>query len=256
MLKEKIKNGEKLIGTHIVLKDLVSGTIAGLSGYDYVWIDMEHNCISFETLLALMTAVKAGGTDVVVRVPQNDFTATKKVMEMGPDGIIFPMVKTPEEANALISYTLYPPHGVRGYGPMNAVKYGCMDTKKYCAENHETMCRFVQVEHIDAVNNLDRILKNDFIDGYIIGPFDLSGSICELGNVYGENTTALIKTTVEKVKARGKCVGLSTGAIDDEGLKHWADLGIDMISAGTDHAYIREGMKKTRETMERIIKGK
>ena len=74
--------------------------------------------------------------------------------------------------------------------------------------------------------------------------------------MYGENTTALIKTTVEKVKARGKCVGLSTGATDDEGLKHWADLGIDMISAGTDYAYIREGMKKTRETMERIIKGK
>ena len=87
------------------------GRIAGLAGYDFVWIDMEHNYISFESLLALVMAVKAGGTDVIVRAPQDDLTATKKILEMGVDGIIFPMIRTAEEANRLLSYTLYPPHG-------------------------------------------------------------------------------------------------------------------------------------------------
>ena len=74
------------------------GRIAGLAGYDFIWIDMEHNYISFESLLALVIAVKSAGTDVIVRAPQDDLTATKKIIEMGVDGIIFPMVKTAEEA--------------------------------------------------------------------------------------------------------------------------------------------------------------
>ena len=63
------------------------------------------------------------------------------------------------------------------------------------------MCRFIQIEHVDAVRNLDEIMKNEFIDGYIIGANDLSGSINELGNALGENTTALVKEAIAKLKA-------------------------------------------------------
>jgi 2-dehydro-3-deoxyglucarate aldolase/4-hydroxy-2-oxoheptanedioate aldolase len=58
-----------------------------------------------------------------------------------------------------MSYTLYPPYGRRGFGPMNAVGYGALDTLDFVANNHKTMCRFVQIEHIDAVKNLDEIMK-------------------------------------------------------------------------------------------------
>ena len=177
MIKEKILNREKIIGTHINFADPSVGRIAGLSGYDFVWIDMEHNYISFESLLSLIIAVKSTGTDVIVRVPQDDLTATKKIIEMGVDGIIFPMVRSADEADRLLSYTLYPPYGIRGFGPMNAIGYGASDVLKYVSENHKTMCRFIQIEHVDAVKNLNEIMKNEFIDGYIIGANDLSGSI-------------------------------------------------------------------------------
>ena len=102
MLKQKILNGEKIIGTHINFSDPSVGRIAGLAGFDYIWIDTEHNYISFESLLSQIITVRSTGTDVIVRVPQDDLTATKKVLEMGPDGIVFPMVRSAEEARAAI----------------------------------------------------------------------------------------------------------------------------------------------------------
>ena len=165
------------------------------------------------------------------------------------------MVKTAEDANRLLSYTLYPPYGVRGFGPMNAVGYGACDVEKYVSTNHQTMCRFIQIEHVDAVNNLDEIMKNDFIDGYIIGANDLSGSINELCNVFGENTTELIRTTITKLKANGKYVGLSTGDLSESTFRHWNDMGVDMLSAGADFDFLTAGMKKNREALNKIMKG-
>lgn len=255
MLKKKILAREKIIGTHINFCDPSVGRIAGLAGYDFVWIDMEHSYISFESLLTQIIAVKSTGTDVIVRAPQNDLTATKKIIEMGPDGIIFPMVKTAEEANLLLSYTLYPPYGCRGFGPMNAVGYGAYDTLEYVRENHNTMCRFIQIEHVDAVSNIDEIMKNPYIDGYIIGPNDLSGSINELCNVFGKNTTDLIRNVIEKLKDNDKYVGLSTGDLSESTFRHWHDMGVDMLSAGADFDFLTVGMKNNKELLSKIMKG-
>ena len=142
MLREKIKNKEKIIGMHININDIAVAKIAGLAGYDYVWVDLEHSYLSLENLMAHIIAIKATGTAVIVRVPQDDFTFTKKVLEMGPDGIIFPMVKTAEQAKKLIDYTVYPPYGNRGFGPMNVVDFGFKNTLEY-VQNKDNICRFI-----------------------------------------------------------------------------------------------------------------
>ncbi len=255
MLKEKIQNKEKTIGMHINLNDVTVGRIAGLAGYDFIWIDMEHSYLSYEGLLNLVIAVKSGGGQVIVRAPQDDLTATKKILEMGVDGIIFPMIKTAEDANRLISYTLYPPRGVRGFGPMNAVDYGFKDINNYVANHYKTMCRFIQIEHIEALRNIDEIIKNDNIDGYIVGANDLSGSIGMLGDVFSKEVTALVKEIVTKLKAAGKYVGISTGDFSESTLKHWHDMGFDMISAGADFDFLREGLKQNRDTLKKVHLG-
>lgn len=254
MLKEKIKRNENTIGMHINLCDITVGKIAGLAGYDFIWIDTEHSYLGFEDLLHQILAVKATGTPVIVRVPQDDLTATKKVLEMGPDGIIFPMVKSAGEANRLIATTLYPPHGTRGFGPMNAVDYGFKDAVEFTKTNHKDMCRFIQIEHIDAVNCLEELAENPFIDGFIIGPYDLSGSINELGNVFGENTTKLIEKTVKTLHEKGKYVGVSTGDCSDKVLAHWHNMGIQMLSAGTDYTFLVDATRKNCENLKKLHK--
>lgn len=254
VLREKIKRHQKMTGTHTYLTDITVAKIIGMAGYDYIWIDLEHSYKPLESVLADIIAIKATGTAVIVRVPQDDFTYTKKVLDLGVDGIIFPMIRTAEQANKLIESTLYPPYGTRGFGPMNAVDYGYSDAQKYVDDTVTNVCRFIQIEHIDAVHNLDEIMENAYIDGYIFGANDLSGSVNELGNVYGEKNVALIKEAVAKLKSKGKYIGLSTGEMSYEKLKYWSEFGIDMLSAGADYMFLQQSAVQTRKALDEAHK--
>ena len=256
MLKERIKNKEKLIGMYVQLSDISISRIAGLSGYDFIWIDTEHSYMSYETLFAHIMAVKTTGTPVIVRAPQDDLTATKKIVEMGVDGIIFPMVNTAEEANRVVASVWYPPYRDRVFGPMSAIDYGLADVKNYIDNSHNNLCVFIQIEHKDVIENLDQIMKNDFIDGYIFGPNDLSGSYNMLGEPFSEKVTEVMKETIEKLHVNDKYAGIASGGFSDEVINHWCSFNPDMIAAGADFDFIREGAVNNRKNLERLHKNK
>lgn len=254
MLKTKIRNNEKTIGMYVQLTDISIARIAGLAGYDFVWVDTEHSYMSFETVLGHLMALKTTGTPVIVRLPQDDLTSTKKILEMGVDGVIFPMVKTAEETNRLIASTLYPPYGDRGFGPMNAIDYGFQKSADYTKNNHNRLCRFIQIEHKDAIDQLDEIMENPYIDGYIFGPNDLSGSYDMLGDVFSDHITQVMQDAIARLHARGKYVGIASGGFSDEVLQHWSSFGPEMLCAGADFDFIRDGAVRNRINLERIHK--
>ena len=254
ILKEKIKQKKPICGTHVSLSDPSICEIIGNLGYDFIWIDMEHTYIDYKMLAIHLNAAKAARTPVIVRVPADDFTATKKVLEMGIDGIIFPMIQNAGQANRLISVTLYPPAGTRGFGPIRAIRYGLDDVHEYISHSSFDICRFIQIEHKDAVDDLNKIIKNPYIDGFIFGPNDLSGSIGELGNVFGDNTTGLIKKAIQILKDADKTIGVSTGDTNCSTLEHWHALGINMISAGADYNYILTSACETLKNIKKVLK--
>ena len=254
MLKDKIKRGEKLIGSYVQLADPNISRIMGLAGFDFIWVDFEHSYMSYETLLSHILALRSTGSPVVVRAPQNDLTATKKIVEMGVDGIIFPMVRTADEANTAIANTLYPPYGARGFGPMGAIDYGMRSVPDYIANTRDELCRFIQIEHKDAIEQLDEIMKNPYIDGYIFGPNDLSGSYGRLGDVFCDEITQTIQETVDRLHAAGKYVGIASGGIADAVLAHWSSFGVEMLCGGADFDYLREGALANRKNLENIHK--
>ena len=254
MLRTKIENKEKTIGMYVQLADISIARIAGLAGYDFVWVDTEHSYMSNETLLRHIIALKGTGTPVIVRAPQNDLTCTKRILEMGVDGIIFPMIRSANEANEVISYTLYPPCGERGFGPMNAIDYGLKNVKEFIDDGHKRCCRFIQLEHKDAIDNLDEIMKNPYIDGYIFGPNDLAASYGLAGQPFCDEITKIIKDTVEKLHKNGKYVAIASGGYSDEILKHWSSFGVDMLSGGADFDFLRDGAVNNRKNLEKIHK--
>lgn len=254
-LKEKIKNKEKLVGMYVELADMSIAKIAGLAGYDYVWVDTEHTYMSYETLLGHIIALRSTGTPIIVRASQDDLTSTKKILEMGVDGIIFPMVKTAEEANRLIASTLYPPHGNRGFGPLHATGFGVKNGFEYARESVDSIARFIQVEHHETIANLDEIMKNEFIDGYIFGPCDLSGSYNILGDVYCDKMTQVITSTTEKLHQNGKYVGMAASGYSDEIINHWHNTGVDMITAGADFDFLRDCAIKNCQNLKKLHKG-
>ena len=250
LLKKRITEKEKLNGTHVSLTDPCLCEIMGNVGFDVVWIDMEHTYMSYKDVLCHLNAARSSGISSVVRVPQDDFTVTKKILEMGPDGIIFPMVRNAEEANRLIGMTLYPPLGTRGFGPMRAIRYGVDDAKQYVDSKNLELCRFIQVEHVDCIENLEEIVKNPFIDGFIFGPNDLSASLGDFLNVFDEKTVSWIRRAIDLLKSNGKYIGLS-GGMDKKAIDFWKDLDIDVLFAGSDWNYI---CSAARETLQKLQK--
>ncbi len=235
---------ENLVGTYIAMTDSISSEILGSLGYDFIWIDSEHAENSFTSLRNHITAVNAGGTAAIVRVQMNDYNYVKRVLEIGPQGIIFPMVNTPEEARTVASYVAYPPKGIRGFGPLRAVRWGLDDVNEYIDTVDSALSCFVQIETAEAVENLDEIVRVEGIDGFIFGPCDLSGSIGELNRVFDEKTQYYIKKAIGILKKHNKPIGIATGSTDEKVLRFWHDLGINILTSGADYDYILQGAKK------------
>ena len=251
--KEKLQSGRHLIGTEIDLADPCISEMVGGLGYDFLWIDTEHEAMDYETVLMQIIACKASGAASIVRIPYNESYLAKRVLEMGPDGIIFPMVNSASEAQKAIDACMYPPLGKRGFGPRRACQYGAEDLFTYIKEAPDRMCRFIQIEHIDAVNDLDNILKIKYIDGLIVGPCDLSGSIGHLNDIFNPEVLALIDIIIAKCKAAKMPVGVAVSINNEEDARFWFDRGFQFISAGNDIGTIIKGMKKQKEIIQKIF---
>lgn len=252
-LKEKIQAGKSICGTLVNIPSVSVAEMMGYMDYDYLWIDLEHSAITIDMCYSMLVAAKSVGRQAIVRVPQHDLTYTKKVLEMGPDGIIFPMVKDASEAEELLSYTLYPPYGKRGCGPQRAVRYGIDDEIAYFKSGPIDLCRFIQIECESFVNDMDKIASNPYIDGFILGLADLSGSINKIGDFFGENNLSLAKKAIDVANKHNKIVGSATLATDEETLTMLHNMGIKMITCGADFNYIVNGARKTYETVSKVI---
>jgi len=235
---------ENLDGTHVESDDAAFSEMLGRIGFDYLWIDTEHTHMDYEHVRTHITTAHYAGAAALIRVHIDDLNHTKRVIEMGPAGVIFPMVQTAEQAARAMDSCLYPPLGTRGFGPKGAVHYGTDDMEEYIREEPKRLARFIQIETALTVKNLPEIVKNPYIDGYIIGPCDLAGSIGKLPNYKCKENMALIKEIIHILKDNGKCIGFSIGSIDPAEIQGWRDMGINMISSGGDYNYVLNGAKR------------
>ena len=252
-LKEKLLRGEKLIGFEVDLCDPCISEMVGQLGYDYLWIDTEHEAMDYQTLLSHIIATHASGAASVVRIPWNEPYLAKRVLEMGPDGIIFPQINSAEGLKKAMDSCIYPPYGSRGFGPRRACRYTAEPLDDYIKEAPDRMCRFAQIEHIDAVKDLDRMLQVPYVDGFILGPCDLSGSIGRLNDIYCDECLELIDTVIAKCKANGKAIGIAVGCAEREKMQFWYDRGIQFISSGSDMWAIVTRAKEQYDMMREVF---
>lgn len=248
LFRDLISQDRKLSGALVSLTDPCLCEIMGRVGFDAVWIDMEHTYMSYKDVLCHLQSAASVGIASAVRLPQNDLTATKKILEMSPDAIIFPMVRSYEEAKELIDSALYPPIGTRGFGPMRAIGYGATDAREYVERESLETCRFVQIEHVGCIEELEKIASIPYLDGCIFGPNDLSGSLGDFMNVFGEKTVSQIKNAIAVLRKHGKLIGLA-GGMDEESIKRWSALDIDILFAGADWNFVYAGAKDTLERL-------
>lgn len=252
LLSEKIKRGETCFGTHTCWGGALLTEMYGMAGYDMVWIDTEHGAIDYATLLNTLVGVNTSDKMCsFVRIAWNDMVRAKPILDMGVDGIIFPMIITPEDAKNAVAAVRYPPAGVRGFGPGRAVSYGADSVKDYIATEHKKVWAILQIEDIRCVRNLDEIIKVPGIDAFIVGPCDLSASMGLLGQVSHPDVKKVMDEVAAKVKAAGIPFGVSMG-YHEQAVRDWIGRGASMIFADNEAGYVFNGCTTTLANMNRI----
>ncbi|MDR2078368.1 MAG: 4-hydroxy-3-methylbut-2-en-1-yl diphosphate synthase [Treponema sp.] len=239
--KERVKNGETVLGGHIFLPNPAMAEAMVAFGYEYIWIDGEHGSFDKGEILNHIVAINGAGGGAFVRVVAGEACFIKPVAEMGPDGIIFPMICTAREARHAVDACVYPPGGKRGFGPRRANRYGLIGDKEYLDSIDKTLVKIVQIEHKKAVENIDDILKVKGIDGIVIGPYDLSGSLDLLGQLKHPAVLDCCRKVIAGCKVRHIPCGASIGSGDDEYVKFWLEQKINFIFCGDDIGFVKTG---------------
>lgn len=253
-LKERLNNGEVVLGSHITQNDAqLTEIIGNAKGIDYLWIDTEHAPIEKTTLINHLIAARASRVPAFVRIPWNDMVLAKPILDMGADGLIFPMIKTPEDTEYAVRSTMYPPYGIRGYGPRRATQFGLYNTKEYIDTNHRKLFKLVQIETKEAVDNIDRIAACEGVDVIVIGPMDLSGAFGKLAQTSDPEIRNIYRYVAEHGRRAGKNVLVSIGSYDPDTIGFWAGIGCNMITIGNESGFINDGLKATYSNFQSVI---
>lgn len=224
-LKYKLRTHTLTIGSWITIGDPSIAEIMAKSGFDWLTVDMEHSAITLHEAQQLIQVIELSGCVPLVRVGNNDPNLIKRVMDAGAHGVIVPMVNNAKDAELAVKAVKYPPIGTRGVGLARAQGYG-VDFEKYKDWVERESIVIVQIEHIDAVNNIEEIILTEGVDGFIIGPYDLSGSL----GIPGEFNDPKVTESLEKVKKAAKKANIISGF-------HVVPPEIDLLEAKIEEGY-------------------
>jgi 2-dehydro-3-deoxyglucarate aldolase/4-hydroxy-2-oxoheptanedioate aldolase len=250
-LRNKLRQGTVCLGTGITCTDpTITEALCSLS--DFVWIDMEHNALSLETVQGHILATTGTDTAALVRVAWNDPVLIKPVLDIGADGIIAPMVRTAEEARRAVAACKYPPEGIRGYGPRRPSGYGRLGGPEYCRQANESIIVIIQIEHIEAVRNVDEILAVPGVTSVLVGPNDLAGSMGLMGQPDHPEVLSACETVVARAMAGGVVPSVAVGG-GPAVWAEWARRGAQWITfSGDIHAILAAATDTVQAVRERL----
>lgn len=236
--KEALKAGRAQIGLWSSLSSSYTVEVVAGAGFDWLLLDMEHSPNDLESLIGQLQAAAPYATHPVVRVPWNDMVAIKRVLDVGAQSLLVPYVSSAEEAAAAVSYTRYPPQGVRGVaGTTRATRFGRV--KDYARRAHDELCLLVQVETAPALDAIEAICAVDGIDGVFIGPADLHASLGYPGEIANAAVKPRIDDAIRRIRAAGKAPGILTPSEADA--RHWLQCGALFVAVGADVGILARG---------------
>lgn len=207
-LKEKLSDPSKRVTAHVctIPSATVTQAIAAAGG-DAVFIDMEHGAIDYATAHAMIAATAGTSCAPLVRVQENDAAQVKRVLDLGAEGIAFPLIRTAEDAERAVASLRYPPNGVRGFGPFLAHSRWGTSLMDYRETVDGQLVCVLLVETRDAVENIEKICQVPGIDAIIPAQFDLSTDLGISGQFDHPDFLEAIATVEKAANAAGIPLG-------------------------------------------------
>jgi 2-keto-3-deoxy-L-rhamnonate aldolase RhmA len=238
-----------LIGSWITLNHPSVAEIMADAGFDWLCIDMEHSVTDYYEAQQLITAIQGRGIKAYVRVGENNTRIIKRILDAGADGIIVPSVNSMNDAIRAVEAVKYPPMGKRGVGLARAQAYG-FGFENYRDYKAKEIKLIVQIEHINAIRELEDIINVDGVDGTFIGPYDLSGSMGKPGQYNDQDVKDALKDYETIANKYNKLIGFHVIQPDFNLVKEKINNGYNFIAFSLDTIFlgtmVREQVNKLK----------
>ena len=232
-LKKKLRNRERLFAGWVSYAHPSITETFARAGFDFIAIDMEHSTITIDEAQRIIAACQAENTLCLPRPVSHSNDWIKPLLECGADGMLIQMVNTPEEVETMLSHLKYPPTGNRSFGVSRAQGYG-FDFEAYLQSWNDSSSFIIQVESIEAVNNIDALLAFDDIDGVMVGPYDISGSLGVPGQMSHPDVIDASKKVIAACATHGKSCGTQIVEATQANTQALFDLGYTYAILSSD----------------------
>ena len=241
-LKERLKNGEVVIGPFVNLASGALIEIAAFAGFDFVIIDTEHGPLDIPVAENLCRISDSVGITPIVRVRENDGPQILRALDIGASGVQVPQITCREDAEAVVQAAKYAPIGMRGVSPYTRAARYFADGGKIFDRLNETSMILVHIEGVNGLNKLDEIVKVEGLDVIFLGPYDLSQSLGIPGQVDDPRVVDRMRKATETVNDAGLTVG--TFADGPEAANLWIEAGVRYVSMSVDTGIYLRGCRE------------
>ncbi|MDB5859376.1 MAG: 4-hydroxy-2-oxo-heptane,7-dioate aldolase [Ramlibacter sp.] len=236
--KQALQQGRQQLGFFSTLGSSTLTELFAGCGFDWILLDTEHSPNDMPEVIAQLQAMAAFDVSAIVRPAWSDMVLVKRLLDAGAQTLLIPSVQSAEEAQAAISYTRYPPQGLRGVsGSSRAAGYGL--NTSYLKTITPELCVIVQIETRQGLRNLESIAAVEGVDAVFIGPADLAADMGHLGNGQHPEVQAAVDDAFARLKALGKPAGYLT--VNEEEAQRRIAQGIAMVGVATDTSIITRG---------------
>jgi len=248
MLRQRLRDGETLLGCWLVLGSPSAAEILGLAGFDWILVDMEHGLVDERAAVGILQALEATPSGAVVRVLKADAPKVQRILDIGAEGVMFPQLRNAAEATGAVAATRYQPAGRRGVARMiRATGYGA-DFDEYFQHVHERVLNVVQIENREALDQVDAIAAVDGVDVLFIGPSDLTAALGIFRQFDHPQFRDAIAACAEAARKHGKAAGALLTTPDD--IAMYRELGYRFLALGSDAGFVAGGAKSALESMK------
>ena len=247
--KKALKAGKHQIGIWNSIAGNSVPELLATCGFDWVLIDTEHAPVETVEIQSSLHSISAyENVSAVVRPAGNDPILIKRILDMGALTLLLPYIQTAEEAKDAVSYVTYGPNGMRGMAGMTrATRYG--KVKNYFKKASEEICLLVQVETVQAIDQLEAIALTPGIDGVFIGPADLSASMGYPGEINHPEVVKVIMHAISKLKSLNIPSGILT--LDFDSAKRYISAGTTFTAVGVDMVLLAESTRNLRRQFDK-----
>jgi 2-keto-3-deoxy-L-rhamnonate aldolase RhmA len=250
---DRLAAGEMALG--VILRQSRTVDIAPIMqacGYDWLFLDLEHNSMNLDTAVQISVAALGAGIAPVARVPARQLWMATRVLDGGGLGIVVPHVDTADEARAIAAALRYPPLGHRSVAGLPHFGYETKALADTCTEINAATMVVVMLETPLAIENADAIAAVPGIDSLLIGTNDLAMELDIPGGFADERIAAAYQTVVDACKKHGKHAGIG-GIADEALLRRFIEMGARLVLPGSDLSFMQSAAAATAAKMRGFL---